>query len=315
VRILDPESPTPVVIALFVASIGLCVLVGFLGASTAVPPLRTEGLLPPYSITALPSQWIVLAMLLLALGLGVLQVLIGLRAMRRGWRPPLRKLAVIGALGAAAFVLVPPMGSADYTNYSAYGHIQNSGLDAYSVTPVQATQLSIPTAAAVERPWTKTPSVYGPASVRLEQFAAWIGGPSLTRTSLIFTLIHCLAFVATGAILIGLAKTERGKARAVVMWMANPLMIYQLVASSHVDAIVVLLIVAGFALLRRSRFAAGFLVGVGIATKVNAALAGLGMAWADRRSPRRLVALACGALLAVVGLYATVSSHSLDQTS
>ena len=56
-----------------------------------------------------------------------------LRSIKRGGRPNVRRLVAVGAIAALGFVLVPPLGSADYTNYSAYGHIANRGLDAYRV--------------------------------------------------------------------------------------------------------------------------------------------------------------------------------------
>jgi hypothetical protein len=302
------------VCALFVTSIAALLGVGFLGTSVSEPPLPHSGLLPPYFVRVGPSPWLVMSLLLVAVLSGSLLLVVAIRALRRGWDAPVRRLAVMGALGALLMLLCPPFGSADYTNYSAYGHIQNRGLDAYVVTPVQAAALGVPTASAVEKPWTKTPSVYGPASVRVEQLAAALGGNSLARTSLLLSLMHCLAFIGTGLILIRMASPSGNGGRAAVLWLANPLMIDELVAGSHVDAIVVFLIVAGFAVLRRSRFLAGLLVGIGVATKVNAVLAGLGMAWADRRSPKKIVALALGGMVAVGGLYLTVSSHSLDQT-
>jgi hypothetical protein len=299
---------------LFVTSIVCLLAVGFLGTSASEPPLQHSGLLPPYFVRVGPSPWLVMSLLLVAVLSGSLLLVVAIRAIRRGWDVPVRRVALMGALGAIAMLLCPPFGSADYTNYSAYGHIQNRGLDAYVVTPIQAAKLGVPTASAVEKPWKGTQSVYGPASVRIEQGVAAVAGPSLARSSLLFSLLHCLAFIGTGLILIRMASAGRNAGRAAVLWMANPLMIAELVAGSHVDAIVVFLIVAGFAVLRRSRFLAGLLVGIGVATKVNAVLAGLGMAWADRRSPKKLVALALGGLVAVGGLYLTISSHSLDQT-
>jgi hypothetical protein len=299
---------------LFVTSIASLLAVGFLGTSVSEPPLAHNGNLPAYFVRVGPSPWLVMSLLLVAVLSGALMLVVAIRAMRRGWTVPVRAFALMGSLGALAMLLCPPFGSADYTNYSAYGHIQNRGLDAYVVTPIQAAKLGVPTAAAVEKPWKGTQSVYGPASVRIEQAVAAVAGSSLARSSLLFSLLHCLAFIGTGLILIRMASASGNGGRAAVLWLANPLMIDELVAGSHVDAIVVFLIVAGFAVLRRSRFLAGLLVGIGVATKVNAVLAGLGMAWADRRNPKKLVALALGGLLAVGGLYLTISSHSLDQT-
>jgi len=288
--------------------------VGFLGPSVAEPPLPHRGLGPPYYFSTHASAWLVMALLFAALSLGSVLLVVSLRALRAGWRPTVRGIVLMGVIGSLAFLLCPPLGSADYTNYSAYGHIENRGLDAYLITPLKAAKLGVPTASAVEPPWQKTQSVYGPTSLRIEQVAAWLGGASLKRTSLWLSILHCLAYLLTGAILLTMATTEAARRRVAALWFANPLMIYELVAGSHVDALVVLLVVAGLAVFRRSRLMAGLLVGLGVATKVNAAVVGGAMAWADRKSPKKLCALALGAALAIGGLYLTASSHALDQT-
>jgi hypothetical protein len=51
-----------------------------------------------------------------------------------------------------------------------------------------------------------------------------------------------------------------------------------------------------------------------IAAKLTAGLVGLGMALADRRSPRRLAALAAGAVAVAGGIYLASSPYALDQT-
>ena len=119
-------------------SIGALLIVGFLGPSVSEPPLSHDGLLPPYFLRVGPSPWLVLGLLLVAVLSGSLMLVVAIRALRRGWDAPVRRIAVMGALGAIVLLLCPPFGSADYTNYSAYGHIQNRGLDAYVVTPTQA---------------------------------------------------------------------------------------------------------------------------------------------------------------------------------
>ncbi len=300
--------------ALFAVSIGLMLLVAGLGPSAAEPPLRTSHGGPPYFVKAHMPAWAVSLLLLVAFLAAGAMVAVALLRLRQGWTPRLRTIVAAGVIGASCFVLVPTIGSADYTNYSAYGHIENRGLDAYSIKPTQAARLGVPTAAAVEPPWQGTRSVYGPVSVRIEQVTAWLGGNSLRRTAFWLTVLHLLAFLATGWMLLASTRSETTRRRIALLWLANPLVIYQLVAGSHVDAIVVMLVVAALVVIRRSRVLAGAFVGLAVATKVNAALVGAAMAWLDRRSVRRLAALAIGAAATIGGFYLTISSHSLDQT-
>ena len=96
------------------------------------------------------------------LGLGA--VLLGL------WRPPARAWSWRGVLllGAAA-LLTGPLGSADHTNYAAYGRIAALGGDPYLVAPEDFAGGTDPVASAVEPPWTETVSVYGRVAAGLNK--------------------------------------------------------------------------------------------------------------------------------------------------
>ena len=308
------RSADIVVPALFVVSLALALVAALLGPSVSETPIAHGGAAPPYFFDAHPSPWLVTALLAGCFAVGAAMLLVALRALRSGWEPNVRRIVAMGAIGTVAFLLVPTIGSSDFTNYSSYGHTANRGLDEYVVTPIEASKLGVPTAEAVEPPWQSTISVYGPLAVKVEQLAAWLGGPSLRRTAWWLSLIHCLAYLGTGALLLGMAPTDSYRRRSAILWCANPLMIYELVGGSHVDSLLMLVAIGALALLRRSRFAAGAVVGLGLAMKVTAALTGAAMAWVDRRSPRRLLALAAGAGVVTAAFYLTASPHVLDQT-
>jgi hypothetical protein len=92
------------------------------------------------------------------------------------------------------------------------------------------------------------------------------------------------------------------------------------VAGAHVDAVATCIGIAGIATLAKLRrsllspLLAGALGGLAVGIKSPMALVGAAMAWAERRSLRRLVALAVGAAAVAGPLYLTAGPHVLDQT-
>ena len=65
-------------------------------------------------------------------------------------------------------MLVPPSGSADHINYAAYGRIAAQGGDPYVEAPAEWHGGTDPVTRAVEPPWTRTPSVYGPVATAIQ---------------------------------------------------------------------------------------------------------------------------------------------------
>ena len=88
------------------------------------------------------------------------------------------------------------------------------------------------------------------------------------------------AFLATGYVLL---RTAENPVRAVLLWVANPLLIVELVIGGHLDALLALFAIAAIVLSRRCTtawhdVAVGLLVGVAGGIKVNAAFVALGIA-------------------------------------
>src|SRR5690606_36773192 len=177
-----------------VVAVALFVVTGMLGPSVAQPPLGPTTGLPPYSLETEPEPWTVVTLLTTALVLGAAALGTGMVALRRGWRPPLRGLLVAGALAVVAFVLVPPMGSADHLSYAAYGRLAALGHDPYEVTPRQAARGGDPVSRTVEHPWANTTSVYGPVATAEQELASRIGGTSVRTTMLVLAVINAVAF-------------------------------------------------------------------------------------------------------------------------
>lgn len=299
-------------------SVGLVLAVGFMGTSASVPqlPPGPPGSGPPWvagSSGIDPSPWLVTAMLLVAILAGALAVGLGLRALRRRWEPRVGALVAAGAVAAALLVLVPPVGSADVYSYGAYGQIKAAGLDPYLTPPDRAAELGVAGGRWAQPPWGHTTSIYGPAATQLQAAVARLAGPSIRGTIAALAALNAAAFVLTGLLLLAGAGSRGARRRVGMLWWANPLLLYELVAGAHLDTIAVCLAVAGLVLLRRSRLLGGALGGLAVAVKAPMALVGAAMAWADRRSPRRLAALAAGAAVAAGAFYLTAGPHVLDQ--
>jgi hypothetical protein len=101
--------------------------------------------------------------------------------------------------------------------------------------------------------------------------------------------------------------------RAHVLWSANPLMLWLIVAGGHIDGVAIAFGLAGVAVLRAPRpgtdpglgraVLAGLLIGAAIAVKSPYALFALAAAWALRRHLASLAALAVGGLIALAPAY------------
>ena len=302
------------------ASTGLIVAAGLLGPSVAQPPLGPRNARrahPPYSLFLEPSPWLVSGLIAAALVLGVAAVLLGLRALRRGWSPDPRRLLAAAGIAVAVLMLVPPMGSADHLSYAAYGRIAVAGDDPYVEAPNRWRGGTDPVAGAVEPPWEWTPSVYGPVATAEQALASLVGGTSVHTTVLVLMLVNAGAFLGTGLLLHRLLRGDRQRqVRAALLWSLNPLLLYELVVGAHLDTVAVALGIAGLAVVRRGlggAAVAGALVGAAVAVKLPLALFGGALVWVLRRDPRRLVLLAVGALAVLVPTYLAAGPHVFDQ--
>lgn len=308
------------------ASVLLVILVAVLGPSAVEPPLPGPGLLP-LSFPAAPPAALVMGLLAAATLLGAVGIAGCWRAVRTGWTPDPRRLLAAGALAAALLALVPPVGSADPLSYAAYGRMATTGHDPYATTPRTLAAAGDPVARAVEAPWQDSPSVYGPLATAEQRLVAHLAGSSIRTAVALLGLLGALAFVLTGLLLDRLGSRlsgQRGRRRAALLWTANPLLLQQLVAGAHLDAVVALAVVAALAAvaaaagvgkrLGAGRLAlAGALIGAGVAIKAPTGLVGVGLAWPLRTAPRRLAALALGGLAVAVPAYVSAGPHVLDQ--
>ena len=161
---------------LLTGSFGIFLAIGLLGPSAAKPPLGPRGWAPgelPFAPSSAGTTGLLAAAYLLGLAAVALALL----------RPPTRSWSWRGTLLlAAGALLTGPFGSADHTNYAAYGRIAAQGGDPYLVPPEDWAAGLDPVTSAVEPPWTETVSVYGPFATVLHLLSSVLGGDSMRQT-------------------------------------------------------------------------------------------------------------------------------------
>ena len=312
-------------------SIAGLILAGLLGDSAAKVGLGPRGWAPGALPWALGSG-ATTALVGTAYVLGGVGLWIGLRTPRTvpTW--------VVLGVGAAALVAMP-IGSADHTNYAAYGRIALQGGDPWTESPIAWAGGRDPVTSAVQPPWQTTPSIYGPLATLGQVLAAWIGGDNLRQVVWVWQWLIVAAWLATRWLLRRLLPDTHGYVD--VLWTLNPLVVGTGVLGAHVDTLATAFMVAALVIGRRAgwRFAAlaGMAAGLAIGVKVTAGVVvvALGLGWLIdtlrlRRLGRwdgpdaaphgglagmgaRLGGLGLGAAAVVVPLQLWAGPHAYDQ--
>jgi hypothetical protein len=294
-----------------VAFVGLCATAP--AASVATPPV----LLPLTSVARdlgaphLPDLAADVIMYV-SIGLCCLGLAMMLWANSRGWSPRPRRVFAAAAATVAVLVNITPVGSSDAASYAAYGRIAALGHNPYTFLPDMlpggaGADPTNPYTILVSPYWRKTPSVYGPVATWTQQLAAEIGGTRAWLTLWVLMIMMGAAFLLTGYILL---RTAANPVRAALLWVANPLIIVELVIGGHLDSLLALFAIAAIVLSRRCTkvwhdVALGLLVGVAGGIKVNAILVALGIAipLLHDRAWARLLRIGAIAGLTTFGLY------------
>ncbi len=301
-------------------SVVLTAVTGLLGPSAVQAPLPGSG--PPFTLTVNPSAGLVITMQAAALLCGAAGLGTVCAAAYRGWSPSPRRLLAAGTLAAAALVCVPPMGTADPHAYASYGRIVTLGANPYVAAPEDFPQ--DPVAGAARPPWEEEPSPYGPLATAEQALVSWVAGDSLRRTVFLLSVVNAAAFLATGLLLHALSRGDRGRQlRAALLWTANPLLLYLLVAGAHLDALAILPAVAAMAVVGRSSLVSGALVGAAASVKAPFAMVGAGLLWAARTGRsgwlrgwlRDAAPVVAGAAAVAVVAYAAAGLPALAQLS
>lgn len=315
------------------ASIGLIILAAAAAPQEAALSRMTFAPLPgpagpPWWPTALRMPWSsFVAVCWIAALLGCAGVLAGLAAVSRGART--RPGALLAAAIAATAVLtaLPPAGSGDPLNYAAYGRMVVLGVSPYVVTPRTLDHRTHDPVAKAVFAWRSFTSVYGPLGTAEEAAAAALGGTAPARIIFWLKLWNALAFLAVALALDRLLRGDPARRlRAHLLWSVNPLLLWGLVTGAHIDGFAAAFGLLGVIVLTRPRegtaglgawwrpFTAGLLTGAAADIKINFAIFILGAAWACRRSPKSLLAVAGGALVTLVPSYAAFGQPAVLAT-
>ncbi len=291
-------------------------------------PMPRSG--PPFEFGSwhIPLDDMAVALWLSAVAGGI-GVAAGLLAVRRGARPPVRLLIGASVLVIAVLTVLPPVGSTDSLDYMAFGRIVALGHSPYVMVPRDLRLAHDAVSVSIPWEWAKVTTPYGPAAT-VEQFvAAKLGGASAARIVFWLKVANAVAFGAVAFTADRLLRSDpAARLRAHLLWTINPLLIWQLIAATHLDVLATaagllgLVIAGGWPALAAARtqpgpqygpqpgpqlgrvLAGGALIGLAADIKINFVLFGLGLAWALRRSPAACLASACAMLAVLLPSYA-----------
>lgn len=206
------------------------------------------------------------------------------------WRlgPRVARPLLVLVVWVAAIVAVPPLHSRDAYSYAAQGWLMANRFDPYLVFSGSAEQSGL----LVGVHWFRTTSVYPPLSLEIFGWVARLFDSDLYWTPIGMRVPNLLAIAVLVWVLPKLAA-KVGVSRAAVLWagLLNPVVIVQWVGGIHNDAVMVAVIALAFWVAYCTNWrgyfgmlAGGALIGVAMAVKQSAALAGLGVvaiAWAN----------------------------------
>ena len=283
-----------------IAATALTLLTGFLGPSAVTITLGPrDSLLPPWYLPAgilRPNEWVVSILIWAAILVGAIGLWITMRALADGWKPKVRRIFGLGVVLSLLTITVPPMTSADVLIYAAYGRLQAIGMNPYDITPAEVFRGQFdPVLKWVEFPWHDTPSVYGPITSWTQLLANRLGGENMHDIVFWLQVFSAVPFILVGAGAVLLARGDsRRQARAALLTVANPILIWAVVAGAHNESLSVMFAVAGMLFLRRSPFLAGIGIGLAGCAKLSIGLWGLAMLWAYRREPKKALLLCAG---------------------
>jgi hypothetical protein len=288
-----------------VASVAVMVAVSLAGPSLSVVDMPRPDAGPPWWIWLHPSAAMVTFAPWAAVAVGGIGVIAALMAVTRGARPSVRALAAFAVIVIGLLTVLPAAGSTDILDYAANGRMAATGHSPYVTTPLQLKQSGDPIGRWIPPTWETSVSVYGPVATAEEWAAAELGGTSMARITFWLKLWNSVAF---GVVVLLLDRTLRSdparRLRGHLLWTVNPLLLWEIVASGHIDGLAAAFGLLGILLLRirtgppdgqwgghvvarpaqrpaPSRFLlAGLCIGVAAAIKIPYAAFGLGVLWA-----------------------------------
>ncbi len=309
------------------SSILIMIVASAVKYSPAIPPPPWSSGLPMLEISGHLPVAATYAGLWAAAILGGGGVIAGLAAVARGARFPARLLITAALVTVAVFAVLPPAGSTDTLSYATFGRIAALGHNPYIMTPIQLDRTGDPIGKLQILLWRHRGSVYGPLATTEERAAAELGGTSPQQIVFWLKLWNAIVFAAVVLALDRMLRSDPARrARAHLLWSLNPLVLWGIVASGHLQGMATAASFFGLAMLRTRRtsghpessgpgllsaLAAGVLVGVAADLLLYYLILGLALVWALRRSVTGLVAAVAGMGTVVILPYLSLGSPSV----
>ena len=221
-------------------------------------------------------------------------------------------LTVVVLLWAGPMLVGPPLGSRDVYAYAAQGRLADQGYDVYSDGPAEL-GADDPVLAPVDPLYRDSPVLYGPVFVSMSSMISAVAGDRVIAAVLAFRMMAVVGLTFAALAVYDLARSlKRDPVDALILAVANPLVLFHLVSGAHNEAIMLGFLVGGVAVARRPHL---FHLGIALcafaaAIKLPAilAVAFLGWPWAlaadrlDRRLGRLvLVGAEALAIIAAAG--------------
>ena len=212
-------------------------------------------------------------------------------------------VAVVVMVWAVPLLVGPPLGSRDVYAYAAQGRLAEQGFDVYNGGPDQL-GADDPVLAAVDPLYRDAPVLYGPVFVSISSGVSAVAGDRVIAAVMGFRVMAVAGLLAAAVALHDLAKSfKRDPVDALVLAVANPLVLLHLVSGAHNEAIMLGFLVSGVAIARRRQW---FFLGVALcafaaAIKLPAILAVAFVGWPWALEGRNL-ARRVGRLASVGGL-------------
>ena len=280
------------------------------------PPKLTmpaEG--PPWDLpwVHIPISVVTVALWLAALA-GAGGVAAGLVAVRRGWRVDPRLLVGGGLASVAILAVLPPAGSTDILDYATFGHIVTLGHTPYVWAPYHLRIGHSTFGDQIPVEWARHVTLYGPLATFEQFLAATLGGSSLAGIVFWLKLWNAMAFATVSLVADRLLRRDpAARLRAHLLWTANPLLLWGLIAAGHIDMIAAGAGLIGLLILGTSRdtaelpvtkaVIAGLFIGAAADIKIPYIIFSIAAAWALRRAVRPLLVTTAATLAVLVPTY------------
>jgi hypothetical protein len=302
-----------------ISSVLIMIAASVVRNSWETPRLILPATGPPWGIAPHVPLTVVSAALWAAALAGGAGVIAGLAALRRGALLPVRLLLAVAVAAVAAFTVLPPAGSTDAIDYAVYGRIAVLHHSPYVMTPNRLRRTGDPVGRAAPIIWGRHVTVYGPLATAEQYLSAELGGTSAARIIFWLKLWNAIAFGAVALILDRMLRSSPARrARAHLFWTANPLLLWGLIATGHLDVVAAAAGLFGLLVLRQRApdgaaaaspptalqgLAAGLLVGIAADIKISFLLFAVGIAWACRKSAAAWLSAAAGGAIVLVPSY------------